>query len=115
KTRLIALFVMPFLMVTMMYATYMGTMHAPKPRDMPLAVAGQGAPEFVKALAAATGDTFDVRTTDADAALDLVADREVAGAVILTDDARATLHVAYAAGPSQASTVTTTVTPVMAA
>ena len=32
KARMIALFVMPFLIVTMMYATYMGTMHNPHPR-----------------------------------------------------------------------------------
>ena len=39
--RMVALFVMPFLMVTMMFATYMSTMHSPRPRDMPVAVVGQ--------------------------------------------------------------------------
>lgn len=42
--RYVALFAMPFLMVTMMYATYVGTMHAPAPRDLPVAVVGAGRP-----------------------------------------------------------------------
>ena len=115
RTRLVALFVMPFLMVTMMYATYMGTMHAPKPQDMPLAVAGSGAADLADTLAATTDTTFDVRVTDADEASALVADREVAGALVLEDDRTATLHVAYAAGPSQASTVTALVAPIAGA
>ncbi len=55
--RMVALFVMPFLMVTMMFATYMATMHSPHPRDMPVAVVGSGAPPqaLVDGLNAAPG------------------------------------------------------------
>ena len=57
--RSVFLFLMPFLMVTMMFATYMSTMHSPHPRDMPVAVVGSGAEAqaIVDDLNAAPGDT----------------------------------------------------------
>ena len=54
--RYVALFAMRFLMVTMMFATYVGTMHAPHPQGLP--IAGVGADP---AAARATADGPDSR------------------------------------------------------
>ncbi|MGW4974601.1 ABC transporter permease, partial [Streptomyces albidoflavus] len=80
--RYVALFAMPFLMVTMMYATYVGTMHAPAPRDLPVAVVGAGpaAEQLVAGLDAAPGGTVDARlVATEDEAVGLLKDREIAG------------------------------------
>ncbi|MGN0065369.1 MAG: ABC transporter permease [Nocardioides sp.] len=114
KGRLAALFVMPFLMVTMMYATYMGTMHDPQPRDLPVAVAGPGAGDVATQLEASTDGALDVRVVEADEARELVTDREVAGAVVLGENQSATVLTASAAGVSQSSLVSTKVLPTLA-
>ena len=40
--RYVAMFLMPFLMVSMLVGGYLAAMHAPAPHDMPVAVAGSG-------------------------------------------------------------------------
>ncbi|MCD9154571.1 ABC transporter permease [Aeromicrobium duanguangcaii] len=109
KGRLIALFVMPFLIVTMMYATYMGTMHNPHPRDLPVAVVGQGevAQQFADKLEADSDGALDVRRVDdAAAAAELIRDQEIGGAIeIPVTGTVAKVHHAMASGASQATTV----------
>ncbi|WP_166140727.1 ABC transporter permease [Nocardioides ochotonae] len=115
KGRIIALFVMPFLMVTMMYATYMGTMHEPTPRNMPVAVVGEGeaAATFAEVLESGSDGALDVRVVaDDDTVEDLMLDQEVVGAISLPGrDNVATLHQAMGGGASQASLVTQLLTP----
>ncbi|WP_127451412.1 ABC transporter permease [Streptomyces sp. B29(2018)] len=115
--RYVALFAMPFLMVTMMYATYVGTMHAPAPRDLPVAVVGAGpaAERLVAGLDAAPGGTVDARlVATEDEAVGLLKDREIAGALLPPAEAggAATIYTANAAGASQASTVQQVLAPV---
>ncbi|MFI1958627.1 ABC transporter permease [Streptomyces althioticus] len=117
--RYVALFAMPFLMVTMMYATYVGTMHAPAARDMPVAVVGSGqaAQQVVSQLDALEGGPVEPRlVTTVDEALDLLQDREISGALEIpaADGGAAVIHTASAAGASQASTVQQVLTPVVA-
>ncbi|SDC92805.1 ABC transporter permease [Streptomyces prasinopilosus] len=117
--RYVALFAMPFLMVTMMYATYVGTMHAPAPRDMPVAVVGSGqtAQEVVSALDSLPGGPLAPRlVATVDEALDLIGDREVSGAFEIPASGRgeAVIHTASAGGASQASTVQQLLAPVAA-
>ncbi|MEU2051559.1 ABC transporter permease, partial [Streptomyces albidoflavus] len=111
--RYVALFAMPFLMVTMMYATYVGTMHAPAPRDLPVAVVGAGpaAEQLVAGLDAAPVDARLVATEDE--AVGLLKDREMAGALLPPAEAggTATIYTANAAGASQASTVQQVLAP----
>ncbi|MFF0110435.1 ABC transporter permease [Streptomyces hirsutus] len=122
KTRIgryVALFAMPFLMVTMMYATYVGTMHAPAPKDMPVAVVGSGqtAEKVVSALDSLPGDPLAPRlVATADEALDLLKDREVTGAFEIPASGRgeAVIHTASAGGASQAGTVQQLLAPVAA-
>ncbi|MET9819966.1 ABC transporter permease [Streptomyces sp. NPDC006355] len=113
------LFLMPFLMVTMMYATYMGTMHSPKTRDMPVAVVGSGAvaQSVVGELEMAKDGAAEPRlVADRTEALDLLKDRDVAGVLQLPADGstEATLYTAQGAGASQASTVKQLLAPVAA-
>ncbi len=112
RGRIIALFVMPFLMVTMMYATYMGTMHAPQPTDLPVTVAGVGADATAAGLREALGDAVDVTVVEVDAAAQSVVDREAAGAVVLTEEG-ATVHTAMAGGASRASTTQNVLVPAL--
>ncbi|MDN4175360.1 ABC transporter permease [Nocardioides sp. SOB77] len=109
KGRMIALFVMPFLIVTMMYATYMGTMHDPQPSDLPVAVVGEGATaeRFAEELEAGSDGALDVRRVDDVAeAEELVREQEVAGAITVPAEGRgATVSRAMAAGASQATLV----------
>ncbi|MFE9922357.1 ABC transporter permease [Streptomyces sp. NPDC005774] len=122
KTRIgryVALFAMPFLMVTMMYATYVGTMHAPAPKGMPVAVVGSGqmAEKVVSALDSLPGDPLEPRlVATAGEALDLLKDREVSGAFEIPASGRgeAVIHTASAGGASQASTVQQLLAPVAA-
>ncbi|MGN5239000.1 ABC transporter permease [Rhodococcus sp. SJ-3] len=112
--RVVAIFVMPFLMVGMMITGYLFAMHAPAPHNMPIAVAGtsQQVEQFARWLEDADPDAVDVRIVATDEqARDLVFDREVAGAVSLSDTGSATLYTAGAAGASQSSTVTGLVAP----
>lgn len=112
--RVAAIFVMPFLMVGMMIAGYLFAMHAPAPNDMPIAVAGTSlqAEQFARSLRDTDPDAVDVRiVATGDQARDLVFDREVAGAVVLSDTGTATIYTAGAAGASQSSTVTGLLAP----
>ncbi|WP_206515902.1 ABC transporter permease [Nocardioides pantholopis] len=115
KGRLIALFVMPFLIVTMMYATYMSTMHNPHPRDMPVAVVGQGAAaaEFAAELEESSDGALEVRTVDDLAeAEDLIRNQEAVGAIEVPEaGTSATIHHAMAGGASQATVFDQTVAP----
>ncbi|WP_181311918.1 ABC transporter permease [Nocardioides campestrisoli] len=122
KGRMVALFVMPFLIVTMMYATYVGTMHAAQPRDLPVAVVGQGtaAERFAAELEDNADGALDVRLVeDLDEVDDLIGDGTLAGAVELpTQPAKqrgkqpvAKIHHAMAAGASQATVVSTQLAP----
>lgn len=113
KGRIGALFVMAFLMVTMMYATYMATMHAPQPRDLPVVVAGVGAEQTAAELEAALGDTVAIDVVSTDEATQAVTSREAAASVILTDEG-ATVQTAMAGGPSRASTAQNTLMPALA-
>lgn len=115
--RYVALFAMPFLMVTMMYATYVGTMHAPAPRDMPVAVVGteQAAGKLVAGLNASAGGGVDARLVGTEGeAVSLLKEREVAGALMPPSEpgGTATVYTANAAGASQASTVQQLLAPV---
>ncbi|WP_328533537.1 ABC transporter permease [Micromonospora zamorensis] len=113
--RMVALFVMPFLMVTMMFATYMSTMHSPHPRDMPVAVVGSGATAqaVVDGLNAADSTEATLVATRDDA-VDLLHDQEATGALILptAGGANATILTASAAGASQNATVQQLLAPV---
>ncbi|MGW1272029.1 ABC transporter permease [Streptomyces sp. NPDC002491] len=113
------LFLIPFLMVTMMYATYMGTMHSPKTQDMPVAVVGSGAvaESVVDELKSVQDGAADPRpAADLGTALDLLKDRDVAGVLVIPADggSEATVYTAQGAGASQASTVKQLLAPVAA-
>ena len=111
--RYVAMFMMPLLMVSMLVGGYLAAMHSPEPHNMPLAVAGanQQAAPFAQALESADPDAVDVRVVEsADQARRLVLDREVSGAVALSDGT-ATVYTAGAAGASQSSTVTALLAP----
>ncbi|MFF5179340.1 ABC transporter permease [Micromonospora sp. NPDC000316] len=115
--RMVALFVMPFLMVTMMFATYMSTMHSPHPRDMPVAVVGSGATAqaIVDGLNAAPGGSTEATLVPTrDDALDLLHDQRAAGALILPSEGStsATILTASAAGAAQGATVQQLLAPV---
>ncbi|WP_234313840.1 ABC transporter permease [Streptomyces sp. NBRC 109706] len=117
--RYVALFVMPFLMVTMMYATYVGTMHSATPKDMPVAVVGAGpeAEAVVTELNADPQGAVDARqVASEEEALDLLRDRDIAGALRVPDGGgdAATLSIATAAGASQATAVQQVLAPVAA-
>ena len=117
--RYVALFAMPFLMVTMMYATYVGTMHSPAPKDVPVAVVGTGqaAQAVVSGLESAQGEAVEVRrVATADEARELLDDREIAGALEVPagGGGEAVIYTASAAGASQASTVQQLLAPVAA-
>ncbi|WP_312179947.1 ABC transporter permease [Arthrobacter sp.] len=111
--RYVAMFLMPFLMVSMLVGGYLAAMHAPTPHNMPIAVAGSGqqADRFAEALESSNPDAVEVRVVGSAAdARQLVLDREVSGAVSLADGG-ATLYTAGAAGASQSSTVTALLAP----
>lgn len=113
--RVAAIFIMPLAIVGMMITGYLGTMHSPKPHDIPIAVAGPAAEanSLAQALLGAGDDAVHVEV--ADSSLDArqqVIDRDVAAAVVVDGDT-ATLYTATAAGASQATVVTSLVTPVL--
>ncbi|NPC96645.1 ABC transporter permease [Nocardioides sp. zg-DK7169] len=115
KGRIVALFVMPFLMITMMYATYMATMHDPRPSDLPVAVVGQGesADAFAAGLESGSDGALDVRVVPDTATVeDLVRDQDIAGAIALpARDDVATVYHAMGGGASQATLVTQLLSP----
>ncbi len=111
--------VFAFIMVIMMTSTYLGTMHAPSPHDMPVAVIGSGsaAEGAVYALEKAENSPASIRIVDSVAqAEQLLHDREIAGAIALpangSADRVATVYTASAAGASQASVVKKILTPI---
>ncbi|MFF4875163.1 ABC transporter permease [Micromonospora sp. NPDC000668] len=120
KTRIaryVALFVMPFLMVTMMFATYVATMHSPQPRDMPVAVVGSGAQAqaVVDGLNSAPGRAVDARLVPSGSdAVELLEEREIAGAIEIpaAGSREATVYTAMAAGASQATTAQQLLAPI---
>ncbi|MDM7989114.1 ABC transporter permease [Arthrobacter sp. zg-Y877] len=111
--RYVAMFLMPFLMVSMLVGGYLAAMHAPTPNDLPIAVSGSAAQaeRFAESLESSDPDAVEVRVVDtAEDARRLVLDREVSGAVAV-DGSAATLYTASAAGASQSSTVTALLAP----
>lgn len=111
--RYVAMFFMPLIMVGMMISGYLGTMHAPAPNNMPIAVVGNSAPAdaFAAAVETATPDAVDLQMVDSAAtARDMVMNREVTAAVSIVDG-KATVITASAAGSTQASTVTAVLVP----
>lgn len=111
--------VFAFLMVIMTTSTYLATMHAPAPHDMPVAVVGSGelARDVVFGLERAENSPASIRIVDSRAdAVQLLQDREIAGAIELPADgaagSTAIIHTASAAGASQASVVQQILTPV---
>ncbi|WP_219817063.1 ABC transporter permease [Arthrobacter sp. GMC3] len=105
--RYVAMFFMPLIMVSMMISGYLGTMHAPTPHNMPIAVVGSGqqASLFAGALEAGNPDAVDVQIVDsAESARQLVLERKISGAVYITDGT-ATVYTASSAGASQATVV----------
>ncbi|WP_449372053.1 hypothetical protein [Arthrobacter psychrolactophilus] len=110
--RYVAMFFMPLIMVGMMISGYLGTMHAPTPNNMPIAiVASAQADAFASAVEAATPDAVELQMVDSvDTARDLVMNREVTAAVSIVDG-KATVFTASAAGSTQASTVTAVLAP----
>lgn len=111
--RYVAMFAMPLIMVGMMITGYLGTMHAPTPNNMPIAIVGTSAQanQFIGALVASNPDAVAIRMVgSADDARQLVIDREVSGAVDITDGT-ATIYTASAAGSSQASVVKAMLVP----
>ncbi|SDR78412.1 ABC transporter permease [Microterricola viridarii] len=111
--------VFAFLMVIMTTSVYLATMHAPSPHDMPVAVIGSGelAQDVVFGLERAENSPASIRIVDTtDEALQLLHDREIAGAIELpgndSADTTAVIHTASAAGASQASVVQQILAPV---
>lgn len=119
--RYVALIIMPFLMVTMMYATYMATMHAPAPSGLPVAVVGSGAgaEAAFEELKAAPGDVVSPRLVDSEReAVELLESQEIAGALAVPTGGNteagsvATVYVAGGGGASKSMTVQGLLTPV---
>lgn len=110
--------VFPFVLVMMLVGIYAGSMHAPTPRDLPVAVAGSAAQAqpLADSLNATGGSPVEVRVVaTADEARQLVHDREIAGALALPaagpgDDA--VLYTAQAAGAAQVQMVQSVFQPV---
>lgn len=119
KARMIALFIMPFLIITMMYATYVGTSHDAAPQDVPVGVVGAAGvaaastTALAQQLEAAAGGTLDlVVVRDAGDVEGLLRDGEIAGAIeVPSGGGGARLYTAAATGASQASLVTGLVSP----
>jgi hypothetical protein len=115
--RLVALFVMPFLIVTMMYATYVGTMHDPRPRDLPIGVIGSSAStsatEVADEMERQGAGALEVRlVADRGEAQTLIRDGGIAGAVAIpAGDDVARVYTASAAGAGQANLVVQLVAP----
>ncbi|WP_258879631.1 ABC transporter permease [Corynebacterium glutamicum] len=109
--RYAAMFIMPVLMVGMMITGYLGAMHAPEPRDMPVAVTGDAtvAQAFTRGLEENNPGAVDVEmVADEQTARDMVFDREVTAAISLSGST-ATLYTASGAGAQLGSTITSLV------
>ncbi|WP_165168472.1 ABC transporter permease [Rothia uropygialis] len=111
--RTVAIFVMPLIFVGMMITSYLGTMHSPTPKDMPVVVAGSSSQtEGLKsALDSSEPDALDVKTANsAHDARKQVYERDASAAVVV-DGNQATLYTAGGAGAQQATLTTSLVTP----
>lgn len=111
--RYAAIFIMPILMVGMMITGYLGAMHSPTPKDLPLAVTGDtvAVQEFQEQLELHNPGAMEIQVVDnADTVESMVYDREVGGALVL-DGSNATLYTAGGAGATLGSTVTGLVAP----
>ena len=113
--------VFAFIMTIMMTSTYLGTMHAPSPHDMPVAVIGSGsaAEGAVFALEKAENSPASIQIVDSvSEAQQLLHDRKIAGAIKLpaddSTDTAATIYTTSAAGASQASVVKQMLSPIAA-
>lgn len=84
--RYTILFILPFLMVSMMITVMLGAMRSTTPHDVPVAIVAsqeQGA-QMVEALTEQTDDTFDFNIVEsADEARQLVHNRVLAGAFVV--------------------------------
>lgn len=116
---MVGMLVFPFLMVTMMYATYVGTMHAPQVKDLGIAVVDTGAPGGADAVAALQDVPEDQLApqlvSGLDEALDLLERQDVAAAVVPpSGDGPATVYIASAGGASKAQAAQQLVLPATA-
>src|SRR3954454_20787508 len=122
-TRRSALLVVGVLLLQLGFVlSYVGAFHAPTPREVPLAVvAPVGAPagtgeSVADQLDALAGDPLDARVVDSeDDARQLLADREVDGALLLGTGPQDTLLLAGAEGGAVSSALTEVLTAVDAA
>lgn len=110
----------PFVMVMLLVSIYAGTMHSPKPKDMPVAVVGASAPagQMAAGLNSAASSPVDARVVATPGeALQLLHDRKIVGAFVLPTGANrnAVLYSAQADGASQAGMVEAVFEPVAAA
>lgn len=113
--RTVAIFIMPLIFVGMMITGYLGTMHSPTPKDMPVVVAGSEskAANLQYALNGSEPDALDVDTAaDAHTARQMVYDREASAAVVVKGK-KATLYTASGAGMQQSTTITDLVMPAL--
>lgn len=109
--RYVAMFFMPLVMVGMMVGGYLGAMHSPSPRDVPIVVVGSQAQDFAATLEKSAPDAVEATVSaDAEAAKQAVLDQDIAGAVIL-ENGNAVVYTASGNGASLASTVTGLVAP----
>ncbi|MER5613888.1 hypothetical protein [Streptomyces sp. NPDC002215] len=111
----------PFVIAMLLVGIYVGSMHAPKAHDLPVAVVGNGkqAERSVAALNKAEGSPADARLLETvSEAKQLLHDREIAGALTLpasgSSERTAVLYTAQAAGSSQAVGATQLLAPVAA-
>jgi hypothetical protein len=122
-TRRAALLVVGVLLLQLGFVlSYVGAFHAPAPRDIPVAVVvPSGAPagtadSIVEQLEGLDGDPLDVRVAGSeDDARELLADREIDGALVVGSDSADTLLLAGAEGGAVSSALTEVLTRVDAA
>ncbi|MGM7697966.1 ABC transporter permease [Microbacterium sp. A84] len=115
--RTAMIFIMPLIIVGMMITGYLATMHSPAPHDMPIAVVGSSSATESLTQALEKAEHGAVAVQSADTALDAreqVISRDVAGAIVI-DGSAATVYTANAAGATQATVVTSLVTPALLA
>jgi hypothetical protein len=119
-TMLVGMLIFPFLMVTMMYATYVGTMHSPQVTNLPVAVVASGdqvpgARAVASALDEIPDEQVAARTVGStDEGRELLQQQAVAAVVVppAAEGGTATVYVAGAGGASKAQTAQSLVLPV---
>ncbi|GAB2473947.1 ABC transporter permease [Xylanimonas ulmi] len=118
---LVGVLVFPFVMVSMMYSTYLGTMHAPQVVDLPVAVVATsdqtGAASVFAALDAVADDQVAPRmVATVDEARGLLSEQQIAAAIVppAAEGQPATVYVAGAAGASKSQTAQSLVLPAAA-